>query len=127
MSPRIYTYPWQYSVYAGLLLELKHTHTVCLTNGSCAGPSAVKQAASGSGIGSSAAGKPPQGNAWLLSRSVPVDVRLLAAGAASLGALYYYSSRSATIYGLFQLLNTDEMSQRARKAVSCITRICMAS
>ena len=87
----------------------------------------MKQAASGSGIGSSAAGKPPQGNAWLLSRSVPVDVRLLAAGTASLGALYYYSSRSAALYGCFQLLDMDDMSQRARKAASCITRICMAS
>lgn len=38
-------------------------------------------------------GKPPQGNAWLLSKAVPVDVRLLAGGAASLGALYYYSTR----------------------------------
>ena len=59
-----------------------------------AGGSAVKGAASGSGIGSSAASKPPQGNAWLLSKALPVDVRLLAAGAASIGALYYYSSRS---------------------------------
>ncbi len=55
----------------------------------------MKRAASGSGIGSSAAGKPPQGNAWLLSRALPVDVRLLAAGAASVGALYYYSTRSS--------------------------------
>lgn len=52
----------------------------------------MKHAASGSGIGSSAAGKPPQGNAWLLSKALPVDVRLLAAGAATLGGLYYYSS-----------------------------------
>ena len=55
----------------------------------------MRRAVSGSGIGSSAAGKPPQGNAWLLSKALPVDVRLLAAGAASIGALYYYSSRSA--------------------------------
>ncbi len=54
----------------------------------------MRRAASGSGIGGTAAGRPPQGNAWLLSKSLPVDVRLLAAGAASLGALYYYSSRS---------------------------------
>ena len=32
-----------------------------------------------------------QGNAWLVSKSLPMDVRLLAAGAASAGALYYYS------------------------------------
>ncbi len=37
--------------------------------------------------------KPPQGNAWLISKSLPVDVRLLAAGAASIGALYFYTSQ----------------------------------
>lgn len=48
----------------------------------------------GTGIkGSGDAQKPPQGNAWLLSKSLPVDVRLLAAGAASIGAIYYYNSR----------------------------------
>lgn len=44
------------------------------------------------GTSAGASGKPPQGNAWLLSKSVPVDVRWLAAGAASMGALYFYSN-----------------------------------
>jgi hypothetical protein len=39
--------------------------------------------------------KPRQGNAWLLSKTVPVDVRLLGAGAVSVGALYYYSYRDS--------------------------------
>jgi hypothetical protein len=50
-----------------------------------AGDSQPKRPAAG-GVSSG----PGQGNAWLLSKSLPVDVRLLAAGAASAGALYYY-------------------------------------
>ncbi len=63
-------------------------------NPAAVGDSAVRHAASGSGIGGMATGKPSQGNAWLLSKSLPVDVRLLAAGAATLGGLYFFSSRS---------------------------------
>lgn len=48
----------------------------------------------GSRGGSSDHHRPPQGNAWLISKSLPVDVRLLVAGAATVGALYYfYDSR----------------------------------
>ena len=65
------------------------------------GQDRAKQAYFAGGTGSRGGGdrggdhhRPPQGNAWLISKSLPVDVRLLAAGAATAGALYYfYDSR----------------------------------
>lgn len=60
------------------------------------GKDRAKQAYFTGGAGARGGGdhqKLPQGNAWLISKALPVDVRLLAAGAASIGALYFYNSR----------------------------------